>query len=91
MPRSIFRPHGASRSFHRSKYVDRFFVDSAVLDDRTLQFLVNIMEPDQVALGSDYPFPLGEERPGTLVRTARVAAGGEGQSSWRQRQKISRA
>jgi aminocarboxymuconate-semialdehyde decarboxylase len=52
------------------QYVDRFFVDSAVFDDRTLQFLVNIMGPDQVVLGSDYPFPLGEERPGTLVRTA---------------------
>lgn len=52
------------------QYVDRFFVDSAVFDDRTLQFLVSIMGPDQVVLGSDYPFPLGEERPGTLVRNA---------------------
>jgi tryptophan 2,3-dioxygenase len=52
------------------QYVDRFFVDSAVFEDRTLQFLVSIMGPDQVVLGSDYPFPLGEERPGTLVRNA---------------------
>jgi tryptophan 2,3-dioxygenase len=41
-----------------------------VFDDRTLQFLMSIMGPDQVVLGSDYPFPLGEERPGTLVRNA---------------------
>ncbi len=49
-------------------YVKRFYVDSAVFDDKALQLLVETMGEDQVMLGSDYPFPLGEERVGKLVR-----------------------
>lgn len=51
-----------------SKYVDRFYVDSAVYDDETLRFLVQVMGEDQVVQGSDYPFPLGEERLGGVIR-----------------------
>ena len=48
--------------FPPSHYLNRFYVDSAVFDQRTLQFLVEIMGVERVLLGSDYPFPLGEER-----------------------------
>jgi aminocarboxymuconate-semialdehyde decarboxylase len=51
-----------------SHYLSRFSVDSAVFDQRTLQFLAGTMGVDQVMLGSDYPFPLGEERVGSLIR-----------------------
>jgi aminocarboxymuconate-semialdehyde decarboxylase len=51
-----------------SHYLNRFCVDSAVFDQRALQFLVGTMGADQVMLGSDYPFPLGEERVGSLIR-----------------------
>ncbi|MFZ1005590.1 MAG: tryptophan 2,3-dioxygenase family protein [Candidatus Sulfotelmatobacter sp.] len=51
-----------------SHYLNRFYVDSAVFDQRTLQFLVGTMGAGQVMLGSDYPFPLGEERVGSLIR-----------------------
>jgi aminocarboxymuconate-semialdehyde decarboxylase len=51
-----------------SHYLNRFSVDSAVFDKRTLQFLVETMGADRVMLGSDYPFPLGEERVGLLIR-----------------------
>ncbi len=51
-----------------SYYLNRLFVDSAVFDQRALQFLVGTMGADRVMLGSDYPFPLGEERVGSLVR-----------------------
>jgi aminocarboxymuconate-semialdehyde decarboxylase len=51
-----------------SHYLDRFFVDSAVFDERALRFLVEVLGEDRVVLGSDYPFPLGEERVGSLVR-----------------------
>lgn len=54
-----------------SHYLDRFYVDSAVFDDRTLDFLVKTMGEDQVVLGSDYPFPLGEQEVGTLVLTSK--------------------
>ncbi len=51
-----------------STYVDRFSVDSAVFDERSLRLLVDVMGSERVMLGSDYPFPLGEQRIGQLVR-----------------------
>jgi aminocarboxymuconate-semialdehyde decarboxylase len=53
-----------------SRYLDRFVVDSAVFDARALRLLVETMGATRVALGSDYPFPLGEARVGALVRGA---------------------
>ena len=58
---------GASQ-FPPSHYLDRFFVDSAVFDQSALQFLVEKMSAERVILGSDYPFPLGEQRVGSLIR-----------------------
>ena len=55
-----------------SHYLNRFYTDSAVFDQRTLQFLVATMGADQVMLGSDYPFPLGEERVGSLIRQSNL-------------------
>jgi len=51
-----------------SHYLPRLYTDSAVFDQRALQFLVGTMGADRVMLGSDYPFPLGEERVGALIR-----------------------
>ncbi|MBN3827249.1 amidohydrolase [Burkholderia sp. Ac-20384] len=48
-------------------YLDRFHVDSAVFDRGALRLLVDTMGEDRVMLGSDYPFPLGEQRIGSLV------------------------
>lgn len=50
-----------------STYVDRFYVDSAVFDPRSLRLLTEVMTTDRVMLGSDYPFPLGEPRIGALI------------------------
>ncbi|MFZ0535952.1 MAG: tryptophan 2,3-dioxygenase family protein [Candidatus Sulfotelmatobacter sp.] len=55
-----------------SYYLNRFYTDSAVFDQRTLQFLVGTMGADRVLLGSDYPFPLGEERVGNLIRQSNL-------------------
>jgi aminocarboxymuconate-semialdehyde decarboxylase len=51
-----------------SSYVDRFFVDAAVFDPGALTLLTEVMGSERVMLGSDYPFPLGEQRVGTLLR-----------------------
>lgn len=51
-----------------SAYVRRFHVDSAVFDPRALRLLVDVMGPDRVMLGTDFPFPLGEQQPGSAVR-----------------------
>jgi aminocarboxymuconate-semialdehyde decarboxylase len=50
-------------------YLGRFWVDSLVHDADMLRFIVKLFGPHKVALGSDYPFPLGEERPGTLIES----------------------
>jgi aminocarboxymuconate-semialdehyde decarboxylase len=55
-----------------SFYLNRFYTDSAVFDQRALEFLVGTMGTDKVMLGSDYPFPLGEERVGSLIRQSNL-------------------
>jgi aminocarboxymuconate-semialdehyde decarboxylase len=53
-----------------SQYLNRFYVDSAVFDERALQYLVGTMGNGRVMLGSDYPFPLGEHRVGSSIRSS---------------------
>ncbi|RBJ78217.1 amidohydrolase [Pseudomonas sp. MWU12-2534b] len=50
-----------------SSYVKRFFVDSAVFDPGALKLLVEVMGSERVMLGSDSPFPLGEQRIGSGI------------------------
>ncbi|MDQ6622307.1 MAG: amidohydrolase, partial [Verrucomicrobiota bacterium] len=47
----------------------RFYVDSLVHDADALRMLLKIFGAERVALGSDYPFPLGETRPGQLIES----------------------
>ncbi|MEJ8859172.1 amidohydrolase family protein [Variovorax robiniae] len=51
-----------------SEYARRFYTDSIVFDPGALRLLVDVMSPEHVMLGSDYPFPLGEQSIGSLVR-----------------------
>lgn len=50
-----------------AEYLGRFYVDSLVHDADMLRYLLRLVGPDRVALGSDYPFPLGEHPPGALI------------------------
>jgi aminocarboxymuconate-semialdehyde decarboxylase len=56
-----------------SHYLDRFSVDSAVFEQKALQLLAQTMGADRIMLGSDYPFPLGEERVGWLIRQSHLS------------------
>jgi len=47
----------------------RFYLDSLVFDSGALRLLLELFGPERVALGSDYPFPLGEAPPGQLVES----------------------
>ena len=47
----------------------RFYVDSLVHDAGALSLLVKFFGAERVALGSDYPFPLGEAEPGKLIES----------------------
>ena len=50
-----------------SHYVGRFSVDSVVFDRRPLRLLVDTLGVESVMLGSDYPYPLGEQPAGEVV------------------------
>ena len=50
-------------------YLDRIYLDSLVHDESALRFLVKQHGSHRIALGSDYPFPLGEHEPGRLIRS----------------------
>jgi aminocarboxymuconate-semialdehyde decarboxylase len=50
-------------------YLGRFYVDSLVHDADALRGLIRLFGAERVALGSDYPFPLGEDVPGSLVES----------------------
>ncbi len=58
----------ANASSPRS-YLGKFYVDSLVHDGDALRRLIEQIGIDRVALGSDYPFPLGEQVPGTLIES----------------------
>ena len=48
-------------------YLGRFWLDSLVHDSDVLKYIVKLVGEDKVALGTDYPFPLGELEPGKLI------------------------
>jgi aminocarboxymuconate-semialdehyde decarboxylase len=49
------------------EYLGRFYLDSLVHDADALRNLIKLVGADRIALGSDYPFPLGEDHPGALI------------------------
>lgn len=54
-------------------YLDKFYLDTLVHDPLMLDLLLNIFTEKQLALGTDYPFPLGELEPGKLIHTMPVS------------------
>jgi len=50
-----------------SKYLGRFYLDSLTHDPELLRRLIGLVGADRVALGTDYPFPLGELVPGAMI------------------------
>jgi aminocarboxymuconate-semialdehyde decarboxylase len=51
-----------------------FYVDSLVHDADALELIVKLFGAQRVALGSDYPFPLGEAHPGKLIDSLKLSA-----------------
>lgn len=50
-----------------SQYIGKFWIDSLVHDANALDFIIKVMGENNICLGSDYPFPLGEHHPGKLI------------------------
>lgn len=51
------------------EYLGKFYLDSLVHEADALHGLLKLVGPERVALGSDYPFPLGEPEPGKLIES----------------------
>lgn len=49
------------------EYLGRFYVDSLVHEPAMLKLMIELMGAHCIALGSDYPFPLGEREPGRMI------------------------
>lgn len=58
----------STRQSPRSQ-IPRVYLDSLVHDPRVLGYLIDTFGEERIAMGSDYPFPLGEEKPGELIRS----------------------
>lgn len=74
-PRSYLRtqqPTGPAGGSNSSPA--RFYVDSLTHDADTLRTLLRLFGPERIFLGSDYPFPLGEDNPGEMIESMRDLA-----------------
>jgi aminocarboxymuconate-semialdehyde decarboxylase len=49
------------------EYIGRLFVDSLVHEPDMLRYMIGLFGSNRIALGSDYPFPLGEHHPGKMI------------------------
>ncbi len=59
-------------SINPREYLGKFYLDSLVHDASTLLYLTELVGADRIALGSDYPFPLGEHNPGQLIENMSI-------------------
>lgn len=48
-------------------YFKQLYFDSCVHDDRALRYLLDTVGTERIMLGTDYPFPLGEQEPGSGI------------------------
>ncbi len=65
-------------------YAGKFWVDSLVHDPRTLRYVIEILGEDKIALGTDYPFPLGELKAGEMIESMEdLSAGTREKLLWR--------
>ena len=57
----------ADNKINPRKYLGKFWLDSLTHDAPMLDHIIKLVGANRVALGSDYPFPLGENEPGKLI------------------------
>ncbi|MCS6905933.1 MAG: amidohydrolase [Bacteroidia bacterium] len=51
------------------EYLKRIYFDTIVHDPLMLRYLITLVGAERLMLGSDYPFPLGEHCPGSLIES----------------------
>ncbi|MBC7202387.1 MAG: amidohydrolase [Pusillimonas sp.] len=53
-----------------SEYARRFYCDATIFDQGSLRLLADTHGVDRLMMGSDYPYPLGEQPIGSLVQAS---------------------
>ena len=56
-----------NNNINPKEYLNKFYVDSLVHSTESFKFLFNKIGSENIALGSDYPFRLGEQIPGSII------------------------
>lgn len=65
-----------NNTIHPGKYADaedgfrRLYFDTVLFEPRALRFLCDVAGADKVVLGSDHPFPIGDDEPTKVVEEA---------------------
>lgn len=54
-------------------FIKQLYLDTLVHDKHALQFLIDTFGSSRLALGTDYPFPLGELEPGHLISSMNLS------------------
>ncbi len=57
----------SANSRNPREYLGQFYVDSLVHEPAMLNYMIDLFGSNRIALGSDYPFPLGEHHPGKMI------------------------
>ncbi len=57
------------------EYLGKFWLDTLVHDGKVLKYLIDLVGSKKICIGSDYPFPLGEDLPGQLVIDGKFNSG----------------
>ena len=64
--------HGGGAFPATVDYLGKFWVDSLVHDMDMLRYLIDKVGDKKITLGSDYPFPLGEQIPGSMIEKSQL-------------------
>jgi aminocarboxymuconate-semialdehyde decarboxylase len=54
-------------------FLGKFYTDSLVHSQKSLDLLVDVIGEDKIILGTDYPFPLGELEAGSLIENSMLS------------------
>ena len=49
------------------EYLGKFYIDSITHDEKALLYNIDLLGIDSIMLGTDYPFPLGEQYTGKMI------------------------
>ena len=70
-------------NIHPKEYLGKFYLDSLVHDPKALRYIIDQFGADKITIGSDYPFPLGEEIPGKILEEAGLSHDDIEMISWK--------